>query len=104
MLADVAVQSFSSTVTWDPTPAAFSKMIIPESDCTKTGAIQPGNGQMRSIVENTPDAIGYIWLQNANDQTKVIARYGAHPTPEAISNGTCPIVRTLCFSTWGMSG
>lgn len=83
------------------TREAFSKMIMKERDFTKHAVIQPGTGQVRSIVENTPAAIGYISLQYANDRVKVLALDGVRPTLETIADGTYPMVRKLYFLTRG---
>lgn len=83
------------------TREAFAKMVMKERPFTKRAVIQPGTGQVRSIVENTPGAIGYISLQYVNDRVKVLSLDGVTPTLDTIADGRYPLVRKLYFLTRG---
>lgn len=86
------------------TREAFAKKILEEADFTKDAVIQPGNGQVRSIVGSTPAAIGYLSLGYANTSVKVIDIDGVSATTENVKTGRYPLQRKLYFLTKGEVG
>ncbi|MHB0977146.1 MAG: phosphate ABC transporter substrate-binding protein [Candidatus Aquicultorales bacterium] len=83
------------------TREAFSKMIMRKDKFTKDAVIQPGSGQVRSIVSMTEGAIGYISLGYVTDDVKTIALDGVRPTVESIAAKEYGLMRTLHFLVKG---
>lgn len=81
------------------TREAFSKIIMGGEGFTKDAVIQPGNGQVRSIVASSPAGIGYLSVGYVNDTVKTVAVDGVHPTIKNIRNGKYTIHRRLYVMT-----
>lgn len=83
------------------TREAFKKHVMEETDFTKRAVIQPGTGQVRSIVASAPGAIGYISFGYVNDQVKAVEYDGVRPTVGAVKAGRYGLQRKLHLLTKG---
>lgn len=83
------------------TREAFSKLLMGESKFLKRAIVQPGSGQVRSIVSSTPEAIGYLSIGYVRDEAKIISLNGVKPTIDNIKNQSYQLVRTLYLLTRG---
>lgn len=83
------------------TREAFSKIVLGGEPFDPTAAILPGTGQVRSVVSQSPGAIGYISLGFVNDEVKALVIDGVEPSRETVIDGTYPIARDLNFFTKG---
>lgn len=83
------------------TREAFLKKVLDEVPFSKDAVIQPGTGQVRSIVGSTPAAIGYISLGYVTTDVKILKYAGVTPSKANVINGTYKLQRTLHFLTKG---
>lgn len=83
------------------TREAFSKLLMGSGDFLKKAIIQPGSGQVRSIVGGTPGGIGYLSRGYVNKEVKVVALDGVKPSISTIKEGSYPLSRTLYLVTKG---
>ncbi len=83
------------------TREAFYKMALGETAFSKDAVVQPGSGQVRSIVGSTPAAIGYMSLGYVTKDVKVIEYDGAIPSKKTLEEGTYKLQRKLHFFTKG---
>ncbi len=83
------------------TREAFLKKALDKTPFTKDAVIQPGTGQVRSIVGSTPAAIGYISLGYVTKDVKMIKYAGVTPSKANIINGKYQLQRKLHFLTKG---
>lgn len=80
---------------------AFSKMVLKGGEFDPTAAILPGTGQVRSVVAQSPIAVGYISLGFVDKTVKALTIDGVTPTEQTVADGTYPISRVLHFLTKG---
>jgi phosphate transport system substrate-binding protein len=80
---------------------AFLSKVLDKQPFSKNAVIQPGTGQVRSIVGSTDAAIGYISLGYATKDVKLIRFEGVMPTKANVINGTYKLQRKLHFFTKG---
>lgn len=83
------------------TREAFSKLLMGETKFLKRAIVQPGSGQVRSIVSNTPEAIGYLSIGYVRKEAKIISLDRVKPTIENIKSRSYRLVRTLYLLTRG---
>lgn len=83
------------------TREAFYRKALDESAFSKDAVVQPGSGQVRSIVGSTPAAIGYMSLGYVTKDVKVIEYDGAVPNKTTLKKGTYKLQRQLHFFTKG---
>jgi phosphate transport system substrate-binding protein len=83
------------------TREAFFKIIMQNTPFDRTAVVLPGTGQVRSVVAESPGAIGYISSGFVSDEVKVLAVDGVVPSEEAILRGEYPVQRRLHFFTVG---
>lgn len=83
------------------TREAFYKKALDETPFSKDAVVQPGSGQVRSIVRNTPAAIGYMSFGYVTKYVKVIEYAGVKPSKTAIKEGKYGLQRSLHFFTKG---
>lgn len=83
------------------TREAFAKMIMKDTPFFKGAVVQPGSGQVRSIVAMTPGAIGYMSLGYVTKDVKTIALDGVKPTVKTIASKEYGLMRTLHFLVKG---
>jgi phosphate transport system substrate-binding protein len=79
---------------------AFSKLVLKGADFDPTAAL-PGTGQVRSVVAQSPSAVGYISLGFVDKTVKALIIDGVTPSEQTVKNGTYPISRVLHFFTKG---
>lgn len=83
------------------TREAFYKKVMNETAFSKNAVIQPGTGQVRSIVGSTKAAIGYISLGYVTKDVKLIRYERVMPSKTNVVNGTYELQRKLHFFTKG---
>lgn len=80
---------------------AFLSKALDGVDFSKDAVIQPGSGQVRSIVGSTAAAIGYMSLGYVTKDVKVITYEKVVPSKKTIKDGTYKLQRKLHFFTKG---
>jgi phosphate transport system substrate-binding protein len=83
------------------TREAFSKIVLKGGAFDPKAAVLPGTGQVRSVVAESPTAIGYISLGFADKSVKALTIDGVAPTEKSVVDGSYPISRVLHFFTKG---
>lgn len=83
------------------TREAFGKLLMGNKGFLKKAIVQPGSGQVRSIVGETPGAIGYLSRGYVTKDVKVLALDGVKPSIATIRKGTYLLNRTLYLLTKG---
>jgi len=83
------------------TREAFSKIVLKGGDFDPTAAVLSGTGQVRSVVAQSPIAIGYISLGFADTSVKALTIDGVTAEEKTVADGTYPISRVLHFFTKG---
>lgn len=83
------------------TREAFYKIALDKAAFSKDAVIQPGTGQVRSIVGSTPGAVGYISLGYVTDDVKTVEYDGVKPSKAAVLSGKYKLQRELHFFTKG---
>ena len=83
------------------TREAFLKIAMNKVAFSKNAVIQPGTGQVRSIVGNTPGAIGYISLGYVTRDVKIVKYEKVVPSKTNVVNGKYKLQRKLHFFTKG---
>jgi phosphate transport system substrate-binding protein len=83
------------------TREAFSKMVMKETRFDQGAVVLPGTGQVRAVVAEVENAIGYISLGFVNGEVRAVAIDGVAPTEDAVAEGTYGIRRVLHFFTKG---
>jgi phosphate transport system substrate-binding protein len=80
---------------------AFSTLVLKGGPFDPTAAVLPGTGQVRSVVAQSPIAVGYISLGFVDKTVKALTIDGVTPTEQTVANRTYPISRVLHFLTKG---
>jgi phosphate transport system substrate-binding protein len=87
------------------TRAAFEELVMAHGDTekviTERALLQQSNGQVRTTVATTPNAIGYLSFGFLDQSIGTVAIEGADPTVANVTNGTYPIFRPLNMLTNG---
>jgi phosphate transport system substrate-binding protein len=87
------------------TRAAFEELVMEYGDAvkeiTENALLQQSNGQVRTTVASTPNAVGYLSFGFLDDSTNPVPIDSVDPTPENVSGGTYPIFRPLNMLTHG---
>lgn len=83
------------------TREAFAKLLMGDNDFLKKAIIQPGSGQVRSVVGGTPGGIGYLSRGYVDKEVKVVALDGVKPSIATIKKGSYSLSRTLYLVTKG---
>jgi phosphate transport system substrate-binding protein len=78
--------------------AAGEKVIAPISE---NALLQQSNGQVRTVVAETPNTIGYLSFGFLDDSITVVPIDEIVPSVENVLNGTYPIFRPLNMETNG---
>jgi phosphate transport system substrate-binding protein len=90
------------------TRAAFEELVMAEGDTEKAiferALLQQSNGQVRTTVATTPNAIGYLSFGFLDESIGTVAIEGADPTVANVVNGSYPIFRPLNMLTNGEAG
>jgi phosphate transport system substrate-binding protein len=83
------------------TREAFSNIVLKGGAFDPKAAVLPGTGQVRSVVAESPSAVGYISLGFVDRTVKALTVDGIVPTEKSVADGTYPISRVLHFFTKG---
>ena len=78
--------------------AAGEKVIAPISE---NALLQQSNGQVRTVVAETPNTIGYLSFGFLDNSITVVPIDEIVPSAENVLNGTYPIFRPLNLETNG---
>ncbi|WP_201774656.1 PstS family phosphate ABC transporter substrate-binding protein [Kiritimatiella glycovorans] len=79
---------------------SFEKLVMGDKKIMSGAEVVGSNGQMRSRVESTPAAIGYVGLGFV-EGVRALTIDGVEPTPRAIKTGDYPVARPLFMYTDG---
>jgi phosphate transport system substrate-binding protein len=83
------------------TREAFSNIVLKGGAFDSKAAVLPGTGQVRSVVAESPSAVGYISLGFVDRTVKALTIDGVAPTEKAVADRSYPISRVLHFFTKG---
>jgi phosphate transport system substrate-binding protein len=86
------------------TRAAFEELVMEHGEekvITDKALLQQSNGQVRTTVATTPNAIGYLSFGFLDDSTNPVPIDGVEPSVENVQSGEYPISRPLNFLTDG---
>jgi len=87
------------------TRAAFEELVMESGDeageITEDALLQQSNGQIRTTVSTTPDAIGYLSFGFLDESVNTVAIDGVEPTVVNVKDGSYPIYRPLNMLTNG---
>jgi phosphate transport system substrate-binding protein len=83
------------------TREAFLTKVLDKKPFSKDAVVQPGSGQVRSIVGSTPAAIGYMSLGYVTEDVKIIKYDGVIPSKKTLKSGEYKLQRALHFFTKG---
>jgi len=87
------------------TRAAFEELVMEfgdeEAEITEDALLQQSNGQVRTTVSTTPDAIGYLSFGFLDESINIVAIDNVDPTVANVKNGSYPIFRPLNMLTNG---
>ncbi|MBN1399563.1 MAG: phosphate ABC transporter substrate-binding protein [Anaerolineae bacterium] len=84
------------------TRAAFEELVMgEEAQIFEKALLQQSNGQVRTTVATTPNAIGYLSFGFLDASVKGVPVAGAEPTVANVKSGSYPIVRPLNMLTKG---
>ncbi len=87
------------------TRAAFEELVMAAGDSeamiTENALLQQSNGQIRTTVSTTPDAIGYLSFGFLDSSINTVAIDSIDPTVANVKNGSYPIFRPLNMLTNG---
>jgi len=79
----------------------FEKLVMKKEKIVEGAEYVGSNGAVRSRVQNTPGAIGYVGLGFLDKTVKGLKVNSIYPTLQTISTGTYPIARPLFMFTNG---
>ncbi len=87
------------------TRAAFEELVMESGDepaqISEDALLQQSNGQVRTTVSTTPNAMGYLSFGFLDESIQVVSIDGVVPSVENVKNGTYPIYRPLNMLTNG---
>ena len=87
------------------TRAAFEELVMAAGDSeaviAENALLQQSNGQVRTTVSTTPDAIGYLSFGFLDDSVNTVAIDDVDPSVANVKNGSYPIFRPLNMLTNG---
>ena len=92
------------------TRAAFEELVMEYKDdagekqlmpITETALLQQSNGQVRTIVAETPNTVGFLSFGFLDDSIKGVPIEGVEPTVANVKSGSYPIYRPLNMETNG---
>lgn len=79
----------------------FNELVLKKAAITKDAEYVGSNGQARTRVNTTKNAIAYVGLGFVDDTVKPLSVEGILPTAKSISTGKYPIARPLYMFTNG---
>ena len=87
------------------TRAAFEELVMAAGDSeaviAENALLQQSNGQVRTTVSTTPDAIGYLSFGFLDDSVNTVAIDDVDPSVDNVKNGSYSIFRPLNMLTNG---
>ncbi len=83
------------------TYGVWNQLVMKKSDITPAAQLKPSNSEMAKIVEQSPNAIGYIGIGHLDKTLKALSVNGIDGSEETAVNGTYPITRPLFMFTSG---
>lgn len=87
------------------TRAAFEELVMESGDeeavISEDALLQQSNGQIRTTVSTTPNAIGYISFGFLDESVNTVSIDGVEPSVVNVKNGAYPIFRPLNMLTNG---
>jgi phosphate transport system substrate-binding protein len=87
------------------TRAAFDELVLessePELQMAETALLQQSNGQVRTTVATTPNAIGYLSFGFLDESVNLVEIDGFQPTVDNVLSGSYPVFRPLNLTTNG---
>jgi phosphate transport system substrate-binding protein len=89
------------------TRAAFEELVMAQGEekvIYEKALLQQSNGQVRTTVSTTPNAIAYLSFGFLDDSVGAVPIDGADPTVANVKNGSYPIFRPLNMLTNGAPG
>ncbi|MDY0296094.1 MAG: PstS family phosphate ABC transporter substrate-binding protein [Acidobacteriota bacterium] len=79
----------------------FEGLVMNKEKIAGNAEVLGSNGAIRSRVQSTPTAIGYVGLGFIDNTVKALKVNGVMPTLRTIAKGTYPIARPLFMATNG---
>lgn len=79
----------------------FNELVLKKAKIVKDTEYVGSNGQARTRVNTTKDAIAYVGLGFVDDTVKPLSVDGILPNPKSITSGKYPIARPLFMFTNG---
>lgn len=79
----------------------FNELVLKKAAITKDAEYVGSNGQARTRVNTTKNAIAYVGLGFVDDTVKSLSVEGILPTAKSVSTGKYPIARPLYMFTNG---
>ena len=79
----------------------FNELVLKKAKIVKDAEYVGSNGQARTRVNTTKDAIAYVGLGFVDDTVKPLSIEGILPNPKSITSGKYPIARPLFMFTNG---
>ncbi|MDY6069520.1 MAG: phosphate ABC transporter substrate-binding protein [Opitutales bacterium] len=79
----------------------FNELVLKKAKIAKSAEYVGSNGQARSRVNSTKNAIAYVGLGFADSSVKALSVDGILPTPQTVATGKYPIARPLYMFTNG---
>lgn len=79
----------------------FNELVLKKAPVAKSAEYVGSNGQARTRVNTTKNAIAYVGLGFVDDSVKPLSIGGVLPTAKTISSGKYPIARPLFMFTNG---
>jgi len=87
------------------TRAAFEELVMESGDTeaviSEDALLQQSNGQIRTTVSTTPNAIGYISFGFLDESVNIVSIDGFEPSVANVKNGSYPVFRPLNMLTNG---
>jgi phosphate transport system substrate-binding protein len=81
------------------TRSAFMEKVMGKSEINPKAIVQDSNGAVRQLVQDDPNAIGFISLGLVNEKVKALQLEGVDATKENIVNGSYTLSRPFLFIT-----
>lgn len=79
----------------------FNELVLKKASVAKDAEYVGSNGQARTRVNTTKNAIAYVGLGFADDSVKTLSVNGILPNAKSVSSGKYPIARPLFIFTDG---
>jgi len=86
------------------TRAAFEELVMEGEELvpiSEDALLQQSNGQVRTVVAETPNTIGYLSFGFLDDSTKGVAIDGVEPSVDNVKSGDYSVFRPLNMETGG---